>query len=210
MIRCDKDGDLWTVTIDRPEKAGALTRKMLTELAEIAETAQDAKALVLTGTGPVFSAGADLEAAKAGLATDPVWERLSSAIARLPGLTIAALNGTVAGGAFGMVLACDLRIAVPKANFFYPVMKLGFLPQPSDPSRLAALTGPARAKMILLAGQKVSATDAYAWGLVDRICEPDALMPLASELCGGVLAATPVHISAIKAMIPAGGAANGN
>ena len=68
-----------------------------------------------------------------------MWERLSGAIASLPCLTIAALNGTLAGGAMGMVLACDLRIAVPGAKFFYPVMKLGFLPQPSDPKRLAAL-----------------------------------------------------------------------
>ena len=210
MIRCDKDGDLWTVTIDRPEKAGALTREMLTKLADIAEAAQDAKALILTGVGPVFSAGADLEAAKAGLATDPVWERLSDAIARLPGLTIAALNGTVAGGAFGMVLACDLRIAVPRANFFYPVMKLGFLPQPSDPPRLTALVGPARAKMILMAGQKVSATDACGWGLVDQICDPDQLIPQARAFSCDVLAATPTHAAAIKAMIPAGGAANGN
>lgn len=210
MIRCDKDGDLWVVTIDRPEKAGALTRQMLTELAEIAEAAQGTRALILTGTGQVFSAGADLEAAKAGLATDPVWERLSGAIARLPGLTIAALNGTVAGGAFGMVLACDLRIAVPRANFFYPVMKLGFLPQPSDPPRLTALVGPARAKMILMAGQKVSAVDADAWGLVDQVCEPDQLIPQARALCSDVQTAAPAHAAAIKAMIPAGGAVNGN
>ena len=85
MIRCNKDGDTWTVTIDRPDKAGALTREMLTELADIAEKAQTAKLFILTGTGGVFSAGADLDAARAGLATDPVWERLSRAIAALPG-----------------------------------------------------------------------------------------------------------------------------
>ena len=210
MIHCDNDGDLWTVTIDRPDKAGALTRQMLIELAETAEAAQDARALILTGSGPVFSAGADLEAAKVGLATDPVWERLSGAIARLPGLTIAALNGTVAGGAFGMVLACDLRIAVPRADFFYPVMKLGFLPQPSDPLRLTALIGPARAKMILMAGETVGAADALAYGLVDRVCDPDQLMAQARELCGDVLAATPAHATAIKAMIPAEGTTDGN
>ena len=75
-----------------------------------------------------------------------MWERLSGAIAAFPGLTIAALNGTLAGGATGMALACDLRLAVPGARFFYPVMRLGFLPQPSDPARLAALVGPARAR----------------------------------------------------------------
>ena len=200
MIRCDKDGDVWTVTIDRPDKAGALTRDMLTELAEIAEAAPVAKLFILTGTGSVFSAGADLDAARAGLATDPAWERLSAAIASLPGLSVAALNGTVAGGAFGMVLACDLRIAVARAKFFYPVMKLGFLPQPSDPPRLAKLVGPARAKLILMAGQKIPAEQAYGWGLVDQIVDADVLHHTALALGADVLSASPGHIAGIKAM----------
>jgi enoyl-CoA hydratase len=201
MIHCNQDGGTWTVTIDRPDKAGALTREMLTELADIAEAAQAAKLFILTGTGPVFSAGADLEAARAGLATDPVWERLSGAIAALPGLSIAALNGTVAGGAFGMVLACDLRIAVPAAKFFYPVMKLGFLPQPSDPAKLAQLIGPARAKCILMAGQKVLADEALSWGLVDRLVPAEDLIATAHALGRDVQLADMGHIAAIKCMI---------
>jgi enoyl-CoA hydratase len=59
-----------------------------------------------------------------------------------PGLTIAALNGTLAGGAMGVALACDMRIAVPTANFFYPVMRLGYLPQPARPRSPDALIGP--------------------------------------------------------------------
>ncbi|MDP5358654.1 MAG: enoyl-CoA hydratase/isomerase family protein [Paracoccaceae bacterium] len=200
MIRCAQEGDTWVVTIDRPEKAGALTSEMLVELAEIATNAQTAKLFVLTGTGRVFSAGADLDAARAGLATDPVWERLSGAIAALPGLSIAALNGTVAGGAFGMVLACDMRIAVPEAKFFYPVMKLGFLPQPSDPGRLVALIGPARAKYILMAGQKIAAVQAETWGLVDQIVDADELIATAKMLGSDTLAADLSHIAAIKGM----------
>jgi enoyl-CoA hydratase len=133
MIEADTSGPIWTITINRPDKAGALTEAMLRDLADLIDSARGARALILTGTGKVFSAGADLEAAKAGLATSPLWEQLSGGIAALPGLTIAALNGTVAGGANGMVLACDIRIAAPGTRFFYPVMKLGYLPQPSDP-----------------------------------------------------------------------------
>lgn len=204
MIRLDRDGALWTATIDRPEKAGALTRDMLITLAEFAESATDAKALILTGTGKVFSAGADLEAAKAGLATDPTWERLSAAIAAFPGLTIAALNGTAAGGALGMVLACDLRLAVPSAKVFYPVMKLGFLPQPSDPGRMRTLIGPARTSMILMAGQKITADEALDWGLFDRIVPPDDLQAQAVSLAQDCLSAAPQHAAAIKRMIAAG------
>ncbi len=202
MIDFDKTGGLWTATINRPDKANSLTRAMLTGLAEFAEgAAAEARALVLTGRGKVFSAGADLDEARAGLATDPVWERLSGAIANAPCLTIAALNGTLAGGAFGMALACDLRIAVPEAKFFYPVMKLGFLPQPSDPLRMAALIGPARAKMILMAGQKVGADEALSWGLVDRIVPREALEDTVADLSADVLGASADNVAGIKALI---------
>ncbi len=203
MIRLEIAGGLWTVTLDRPDKANSLTHAMLTELVEIAERAgaEGARALILTGAGKVFSAGADLEEARAGLATDPVWERLSGVIAALPCLTIAALNGTLAGGAFGMALACDLRMAVPGAKFFYPVMKLGFLPQPSDPGRLAALIGRARAKMILMAGARIEAEEALVWGLIDRIEAPEDLGSAAQALAADALSAAPAHVAAIKRLI---------
>ncbi|AZQ65806.1 enoyl-CoA hydratase/isomerase family protein [Silicimonas algicola] len=202
MIDVATEGGLRILTLDRQEKANALTREMLVALAEqVEEAASDeaVKALVLTGRGKVFSAGADLEAARAGLATDPAWERLSGAIALAPILTIAALNGTAAGGALGMVLACDLRVAVPTASIFYPVMRLGFLPQPSDPERLAALVGPARAKLILMAGQKIGAAEALAMGLIDRIDEDP--LAAARALAADVLAADPRHVAEIKDML---------
>lgn len=201
MISLERDGGYWIAVIDRPDKANSLTPEMLERLCEIAEAAREAQVLVLTGVGKVFSAGADLEAARTGLATSPLWERLSGAIARLPGLTICALNGTLAGGAMGMALACDLRIAVQGAKFFYPVMKLGFLPQPSDPARLTALVGPSRAKMILMAGQKIPADEALQWGLIDRIVAPDALMTEARALAADTLGQTPEHSRAIKALV---------
>ncbi|WP_170401030.1 enoyl-CoA hydratase/isomerase family protein [Ruegeria arenilitoris] len=200
MIELTKDDGLWTVTLNNPQKANALTGAMLTELAEIAEAATEARAVILTGTGKVFSAGADLDEARAGLATSDVWERLSGAIAALPCLTVAALNGTLAGGANGMALACDIRIAVPQAKFFYPVMKLGFLPQPSDPVRMAALIGPSRTKMILMSGQKITADEAYTFGLVDRVVDPDRLMQTAHELVADSLAADPRIAAGIAGM----------
>lgn len=201
MIRLEKEASgLWIAVLDRPDKANALTAEMLERLAEIALEAQEARALVLTGTGKVFSAGMDLEAAASGLATSDVWERLSGALAALPGLTVCALNGTLAGGAMGMALACDLRIAVPGAKVFYPVMKLGFLPQPSDPARLRALVGPSRAKAILMAGRKVPVEEAQGWGLIDAVVEGD-VVEAARDLAADTLGATPAHAAAIKRMI---------
>ena len=198
MIRRDRDGDLAVITLDRPDKANALTAAMLADLIDAVRDARDAKALILTGAGRVFSAGADLDDV-AALKTSPLWEDLSAAIAALPGLTIAALNGTLAGGACGMALACDLRVAVPGAKVFYPVMKLGVLPQPSDPARLVALAGPSRARLILLAGAKLTAQEALACGLIDRVAED----PVAEAriLAADALGADLSHVAAIKAML---------
>ncbi|MBW6416146.1 enoyl-CoA hydratase/isomerase family protein [Celeribacter sp. PS-C1] len=202
MIDLARDGDLWIVTLNRPKKANSLTSEMLSRLIEIADDAAgEAKVFVLTGAGKVFSAGADLDEARAGLATSPLWEDLSGKIAALPSLTIAALNGTLAGGAFGMALACDIRLSDPSAKFFYPVMKLGFLPQPSDPVRLSTLIGPARAKMILMAGQKITAEEALSWGLVDRLVPATDQKEAVVELSLAALEAVPAHIAGIKALI---------
>ncbi len=203
MIRVESPEEgLSLITIARPDKANSLTPDMLETLCEAFENAKEARGVILTGEGRVFSAGADLEAAKAGLGVSPLWERLSGAVAEVEGMTIAALNGTLAGGAMGMALACDLRIAVPGAKFFYPVMRLGFLPQPSDPGRMVALIGPARTRMILMGGQRITAEEALGYGLIDRICEGDVVAE-ARGILGDCLAAEPVHARAIKAMCKA-------
>ncbi|NCX06527.1 MAG: enoyl-CoA hydratase/isomerase family protein [Rhodobacteraceae bacterium] len=175
MINVDKTNPVWVATLNRPDKANALTEQMLIDLRDTARDAKDASGLILTGEGRVFSAGADLDAARAGLATSPLWEELSSAIADLPCMSIAALNGTLAGGAMGMALACDMRIAI----------------------------GPARAKMILLGGQKIFADEALSFGLIDRIVDPADLLDHAHSLMTDSAAANPEHCAAIKGMIEA-------
>jgi enoyl-CoA hydratase/carnithine racemase len=199
MIRTEQTGSCCILRLARSEKANALTEAMLLDMrrAVDAATVAGAKALILTGEGRVFSAGADLEEMRTGLGTSPAWENLTKAIAAFPGLTVAALNGTLAGGATGLGLACDIRIAVPTAQFFYPVMRLGYLPQPSDPARLTALIGPGRARMILLAGQRIGAEEALAWGLIDRIVAPEALMGNAMALAAEALAADQTHVAAL-------------
>lgn len=195
-VRVTSTGGLRRIVLDRPDKANALTGPMLEAVRDAALEAGSARVLVLTGAGRVFSAGADLEAVGRGLATSPLWEEVSAAIAAFPGLSIAALNGSAAGGALGMVLAADLRVAVPAARIFYPVMKLGHLPQPSDPGRLAALVGPARAKLILMAGARIDVHEALAMGLLDRVAEDPGTE--AETLAADVLGAPEGHAEAIK------------
>jgi enoyl-CoA hydratase/carnithine racemase len=203
VIRLDADGGLFTVTLGRPEKRNALTRGMLTDLvAAVDRAAAEAKALVITGAGPVFSAGADLAEVRQGLDTDPLWEELSGRIAALPFPTLAALNGSVAGGGFGMILACDIRISVPEATLFWPVISNGLRPRPSDPQRLAALVGPARARMMLLTGERIGAEEARVFGLVDRIVPGGELLGEAARLLAAALAAAPEHVAALKRAVP--------
>lgn len=200
MIRAEDRQGARLLILDRADKANALTRDMLAALdTAVARAAADGiSVLILTGAGKVFSAGADLDGMAQGLGSAPEWEVLSARIAAYPGLTIAALNGTLAGGAFGMALACDLRAAVARAEFFYPVMKRGYLPQPSDPRRLAALVGPSRARRILLAGERITADMALDWGLLDAIGE-DAVAT-ALGLAVDALGADPGHVRRMKAM----------
>lgn len=204
MIELKIDGKLATVALNRPAKANALTEEMLRGLTsafdELAANDQ-IHAVILTGAGRVFSAGADLDEAKAGLPKSMEWERLSARVATMPCLTIAALNGTLAGGAFGMVLSCDLRIAVPEAVFFYPVMKLGYLPPVSDPRRMARLIGPSRTRMILMTGARISAQEALSWGLVDRLAPAQGLLAAARDLAQACTEADAAHVLAIKASV---------
>lgn len=207
MINLSKENARWTVTLDRPEKANALSLEMLEQLAQIFTEAaqdQDLRVLVITGAGDrVFCAGADLGQAKdaTSITTNPIWEQVSGRLASLPCLTIAALNGTLAGGGFGLALASDLRLSVPTAKFFYPVLKNGFLPQPSDVLRMIDYIGAARTKMILLGGQKILAPEALAMGLIDQIVEPAKMAEVINDLSTAALAAPSANLTALKRMI---------
>ncbi|MEM7440937.1 MAG: enoyl-CoA hydratase/isomerase family protein [Pseudomonadota bacterium] len=203
MIDVENSEGIWRVTLNRPEKANALTREMLIQLTQIAGHAHadtTLKVFVLTGAGDrAFCAGADVSGGDMyAYTSDPCWTEASAAIAALPCLSIAALNGTLAGGGFCPALACDLRIATPRASFFYPVLKRGYLPQPADVVRLQALVGPGRAKHLLMGGAKIDADTALTWGLIDRIVELSDFNEAIDELTLDARAGKSESIAAIK------------
>ena len=200
MIKVQQKDKTTLITLNRPDKANALTEQMLQDLCNAVDSAEGQHGLILTGSGKVFSAGADLEAARNGLALSTLWEELSFKVAQFKGMSIAALNGTVAGGANGMAIACDIRLIVPHTKFFYPVMKLGILPQASDPIRMQRLIGPAKTKLLIMAGEKISASTALDWGLVDYIVEPEALIERAFDLLSDCINADREHINIISKM----------
>ena len=194
----------WRVTLNRPEKANALTPAMLQEIADIATRAHadpNLRTFIITGAGErVFCAGADVSNGEDmfEFTRDQVWIDASQNIADLPCLTIAGLNGTLAGGGFALALACDMRIATPKAKFFYPVLKRGFLPQPNDVQRMAKLVGPSRAKLILMAGQKLHAEEALRIGLIDRMVDLTDFDETLNSMTLDAAAAKPQSVAAIK------------
>lgn len=192
---------LTTITINRPDRANALTSSMLVALTDAVQAAHQSSVLILTGAGRVFSAGADLDHLNDGLATDPAWEHLSRAVADHAGLTVAYLNGTVAGGAMGMVLACDLRVAVPNAKFFYPVLANKVDPQPSDPMRMAQIIGSSRAVGFFCLGEKISAQTALAWGLLNHVAEKPELDQWVADQLQVPQAAGQPAVQRIKSMI---------
>ena len=192
------------MTLNRPDKANALSPDMLRAVADAARDAHadpELRSFVITGAGGrVFCAGADVDGGEDmyDFTRSPLWEQASGAIAALPCLTIAALNGTLAGGGFAIALACDLRISTPDAKFFYPVLKRGFLPQPADVRRMATLIGTAQAKLILMGGQKITAPEALRIGLVDRVLPLVDFDDFLVALTADAAAAKPQSIAAIK------------
>ena len=204
MIDVSHSDGQWRITLNRPDKANALSPEMLRAIADATRTAHadpELRSFVITGAGDrVFCAGADVSGGEDmfDFTRDPVWVDASQGIADLPCLTIAALNGTLAGGGFALALACDIRIATPSAKFFYPVLKRGFLPQPADVHRMSALTGPAQAKMILMGGQKIDATEALRIRLIDRILPLEEFDGFLDAVTTDAQAAKPQSIAAIK------------
>ena len=203
-IVCEKEGPLWTLRLNRPDKANALSIEMLETLRTLLlQAAEDSalRSLIITGTGErVFCAGADLSELKREPddAQDSLWNDVSEALNSLAILTIAMINGHCIGGAMTLALGCDIRISVPEASFSYPVLQNGILPGAEDVTRMRALMGPGRTSAILLAGQKIDAEQALMWGLVDYLAEQQALQALARTLTQTALESNGDHLAAMK------------
>jgi len=182
-LRYDVEDNLAIVTIDRQEALNALNDEVLVELSvafEMAEADLGVRALILTGAGRAFAAGADIAGlqrlgdAFAGREFSLAGQDLTNTLAALPIPTIAAVNGFALGGGLELALAADLRVASPKAKLGLPEVGLGLIPGYGGTQRLARLIGQGRALDLIFTGRHVGAEEALAMGLVNRVAE-DAL-----------------------------------
>lgn len=209
-LRVEERDDRVVVVLDRPEVRNAIDASMVRELHAVCALLEERpRVLVLTGSGGVFAAGADIrqlrerrrEDALAGI-NSGVFER----VARLPLPTVAAVDGHALGGGAELAYACDFRLGTPRARFGNPEPQLGILAAAGASWRLRDLVGEPMAKQVLLAGKVLDGEQALAAGLVSELVEPDELLPAAHALVDRILRSDPLALRLTKLALhaPAG------
>jgi enoyl-CoA hydratase len=177
------DDGVAVITIDRPDALNALNGELLLELATVFDLLEGdlgVRALIVTGAGRSFVAGADvtelapLDDPFAGRETSLGGQDVMNTLAALPFPTIAAINGFALGGGLELALACDLRVASREAKLGLPEVGLGLIPGYGGTQRLPRLIGHGRALDLILTGRHVPADEALLLGLVNRVVD-DAL-----------------------------------
>lgn len=202
-VKLERRGRAAIVTLDRPDRMNALSRETLLELGRLGRelaTDSEVRAIVLTGAGDkAFCAGADLKE-RQGFSDDDVRAQVGlyrselTSLDRSPKPVVAALNGVAFGGGLELALVCDLRVAAPEAKLALPETTLGIIPGAGGTQRLPRIVGEARAKEMILLGRRLTAQEALAWGLVNRVSPAgvsvvdDALEFLAPILDGAPIA----------------------
>ncbi|MBB6142736.1 methylglutaconyl-CoA hydratase [Silvibacterium bohemicum] len=200
-----------TITMNRPEKRNALNPAMIEDLTgAFLAAANDPSCgvIILTGAGPSFCAGLDLEHLEAMRDKSPQEHRIDSErIARLLRTlydlqkpTIAAVNGAAIAGGMGLATLCDFTLAIPKAKFGYTEVKIGFIPAIVSVF-LRSQIGDKRSRDLLLTGRLIDAAEAFDLGLVTRIVPQENLMEETYRLAQRLLANSPSALQATKRLI---------
>lgn len=212
ILRSERRGAVAVLTLDRPASLNALDRALLEAIAsEVAAVGADpgVRALVLTGEGRAFAAGADIAQMRAlspveALAFGRLGHAATAALEALAVPTIAAVNGFALGGGCELALACDWIYASTKARFGQPEVGLGLVPGFGGTTRLVRRVGIAWAKELVLTGAPVAADEALRIGLANRVFEPDALLDAAIAAGEAIAAKGPVAVAAAKRIMQEG------
>jgi len=212
-LRLEIDGEIGTLTLDRPDAFNAMSPEMIGEMTVIFAWLADQaplRALIITGSGKAFCAGGDVNWFKTGVEDDSIdlpaqvrrgAEALHTAIVdlrRIPYPVIAAVNGPAAGAGFSLALACDIRISSEAAFFACAYGRIGASPDGGMTYFLPRVVGPSRALEILLNDPNMSAQDALAERLVTEVVAPDELMDRARAKAEKLAAKAPHYVRMAK------------
>ncbi|MET9909048.1 enoyl-CoA hydratase/isomerase family protein [Streptomyces sp. NPDC006476] len=213
VLRVELRDRIAVLTLNRPERLNAVgseTVDRLTRALEAIRDNDDVRALVVTGAGRAFSAGADLGEIESFTSPGQFRAfvgRLTEAFALLedfPKPSVAAVHGFAFGGGLELALACDLRVAERGTRLGLPEMKLGVLPGAGGTQRLPRLLPTAVAKQMILTGEPIDAERAWQLGLVNELAEPGGALAAAEKLAGGLTAGAPLALAAGKRLIDQG------
>ena len=204
-------GEAITLCFNRPEARNAISMQMLAELEAAVDLCDDLsiRALIITGQGPAFCAGADLKE-RAGMAPDVVrsfLERTGALFQRIESLplpVIAALNGSALGGGLELALCCDMRIASEEATLGLTETSLGIIPGAGGTQRLSRAIGLERAREMILCASRISGRQAAAWGLVLEAVPPHAVRERALGLAQAIAKNAPIAVREAKRAINGG------
>jgi enoyl-CoA hydratase/carnithine racemase len=211
-ILFEREDTIVTLTLNRPDKLNAIDGAMLDALGEALgaiERDPEVRAVILTGAGRAFSAGADIKEWTAltplefgrswGLRGHALFDRMAG----LPPPVIAAINGIALGGGLELALCADIRIASREARLGLPEVTIAALPGWGGTQRLPRLIGPGRARQMILIGEPIDAARAEAWGLVTEVLPAAELPARAREIAGRIAANAPIAVQASKRLIDA-------
>lgn len=207
-VRIDVEGDLAVITIDRAERRNALNADTARALADaVAEVGGSSRVGILTGAGPAFCAGGDLDELERWSAQDPSviaetlygsFQLMIRALRNSDAVFIAAVNGPAVGAGMDLALACDLRVAASTARFGEVWVRLGVIPGTGGAWLTQEIAGRTRAAELLLTGDVIDADAALAAGLVNAVVEPERLMDEARSLAERILRHPRDGVVAIK------------
>jgi methylglutaconyl-CoA hydratase len=212
VLRSD-DGPVAILTLNRADRRNALSRALMNELGDHLDRAHHdptVRALVLTGAGTVFSAGMDLrEAARERGSTEgeqhavvtlQEFADLVQMLHTLPKPTIAALNGDALAGGAGLMAACDFVVASSTARIGYPEVLRGLVPAIVMHDLTRSL-GDRRARQLVLAGELITASQAYDWGLVSQVASPENCLAEAIRIGKKSVHFAPQAVATIKRLL---------
>jgi enoyl-CoA hydratase/carnithine racemase len=212
-MRVQSSDQITTVMLNRPGARNSLNSELMDELQVLVNqlrSDESTRAVIVTGAGRVFSAGADVdmlthigESYTAEQTHEEIckWRATFDALEALPQVTIAAVNGLAYGGGVVLALACDFRLASSRAIFGLPEIKLGMVLALGGTQRLTRLIGASAAKEMILRGRNVTAIEAQRLGLVHRVSDPGDLMGLARSWAERAVRNSPRAIALAKQLI---------